>query len=239
MAPFAIRFGVDTPVALRSLLHFDGLLGALATAQGRDFDDISLNRFTVEGTSPFWMASAAILETGTFGALPRTMSRLKHLDDSMIDSDFLQTRKFSRIIDPMHRYRNQIEEYPIYDGINAVWFTGVGHRNGVLDLVQDCRSIGAMHDVGYGRVISVDIYGIDASDLIYPVGVRLASGAPARTIPMASWGRIFNGVPEGASISMQRAAPPYWVGQQEPCISPFQTSLMGTRSEVSRMLATT
>lgn len=236
MAPFALRFGIDTPISLRGLLHLDALLGSFAAARGRAFNDIPLRKTIVAGGAPFWNASAAILETGPFGPVNDVVRRVKSLNDRHIDEGFLQSTGFSRSISEMSPHRNLISDYNTHAGVMGVWFTGVGDIDKVMDLLGACQSLGAMHTVGYGRVVSIERYTIDESRLTQPVGVRLESGIPARVIALQTWKRMFNDLPEDASIAVQRAEAPYWSGNRQDCIAPFQSSLMGTRTEIGRLL---
>jgi hypothetical protein len=63
-------------------------------------------------------------------------------------------------------------------------------------------------------------------------GLVLASGLPARTMPVTTWARLGLKRPEAAVVSMQRPASPYWTGEEVPCITPIQVDLLGTAVEI-------
>lgn len=225
MASFAVRIEIDTRLSLRGLLHLDGLLGAVATARGRGPGDIPLDRF--DGV---WSGSAAILEIGAFGAAQTKEVRIKHLVDDRIPGEiFAQLKPSERKVGEMSPMRGRLSGYECFDGVRAVWFTGNGDLDAVLDLLGDVRNLGAMGRTGYGRVRQIEPVAVHESAL---AGFAFAGNFPARVIPLDVWRRHAPDAGGSAIIALQRAVPPYWCGPEEPCISPAQTDLLGTRTEI-------
>jgi hypothetical protein len=228
-ASFAVRMEIDTPISLRGLLHLDGLLGALLTARGGRLEDIPLTRHF-----DTWQGSVAILETGPFGSISRTNVRVKQVVADGVPAGILDHLKpGQRRIGEMHPMRNLLTPYPCFDGVRAVWFAARDDSIHALDLLSDVRNLGAMGRTGWGRV--VDLMHVDLPDN-ESTGLVLASGLPARTISLATWERLGLQRPEDAVVSMQRAVPPYWTGEEVPCISPIQVDVAGTAAEIRAML---
>ena len=222
---FAVRIGIDTPLSLRGLLHLDGLLGSLAVARGREATNIPLLKH--EG---IWQGSAAILETGPFGALAAGQFRIKHvIAEAAPDDIFDHLKPAQRKIGKMSPMRNILSAYPSYEGIQAVWFTGRGDAEAVVDLLHDARNLGAMGRTGYGRVTDLELIKVDDEPMS---GLVASSGLPARTVPVETWDRFGLGRPDAAIISLQRFQPPYWTGPELACISPMQVDLSGTLGEI-------
>lgn len=228
-ASFAVRMEIDTPISLRGLLHLDGLLGALLTARGGQLDDIPLTRHF--GT---WQGSVAILETGPFGSTSRTNIQVKQVAADGVPAKILDHLKpRQRRLGEMHPMRNLLTPYPCFDGVRAVWFAARGDPVYALDLLSDVRNLGAMGRTGWGRV--VDMMAFDLSENAF-TGLVLTSGLPARTMSLATWEQLGLKRPEAAVISMQRPVPPYWTGEEVPCISPIQADVSGTKDEIRAML---
>jgi hypothetical protein len=231
MESFAVRIQIDTRLSLRGLLHLDGLLGALAVARGREATDIPLQKH--EG---IWQGSAAILETGPFGALAATQVRIKHLVAERVPDGILEhLRPAERRIGEMNPMRNALSAYPCFDGIRAVWFTGCGISAAVMDLLSDARNLGAMGRTGYGRVIDLELVDIEQRAM---AGIVLSSNLPARTVPVEIWNRLDLGQPRAAVISLQRFQPPYWTGPEVACISPMQVDLTGNFGDIRAIVGT-
>jgi hypothetical protein len=226
---FAVRIEINTPISLRSLLHLDGLLGALLTARGGRLEDIPLRRHL--GT---WQGSVAILETGPFGPVSSTDIRIKHVAaEGVPDGIFDHLKPGQRRIGEMHPMRNVLTPYPCIDGIRAVWFTAKGDPVHTLDLLSDARNLGAMGRTGWGRVVDMTAFSVRDDAL---TGLVLMSGLPARTMPVTTWEQLRLKRPEAAVVSMQRSVPPYWTGEEVPCISPIQVDAMGTVAEIKAMV---
>ena len=229
MSGFAIRITVDTPVVLNNLLHLDGLLGRLLVRQGKDPLQVPLRE--VDGV---FCGSAAILETGPFGAVERRIVRVKGVREQEVPSWLFRGMSAGqRTIGEMSPYRTQLRDYPAFDCIKAVWFAGDGDGQAALDLLEDMPSIGAMMPAGYGRVTGRKLFNLrQVSD----PGIRLEDGRPARAIPLPVWER--SGLPKHprAIISEQRFRPPYWEGEIASCIAPVLFDLCGTVSEVKGMV---
>jgi hypothetical protein len=221
--------GIDTPISLRSLLHLDGLLGALLTARGGRLDEIPLERRL--GT---WQGSVAILETGPFGPASSTTIRIKHVAAEGVPAGmFAHLKPGQRRVGEMHPMRNVLTPYPCLDGIRAVWFIARGDSDQTLDLLSDVKNLGAMGRTGWGRV--VDMIAFDVRDHAL-TGLVLPSGLAARTMPVTTWEKLGLKRPDAAVVSMQRPVPPYWTGEEVPCISPTQVDFMGTAAEIKAMV---
>lgn len=226
---FAVRMEIDTPISLRGLLHLDGLLGSLLTARGGRLEDIPLKRHL-----GIWQGSVAILETGPFGTVSRTDLRIKHVATEGVPAGiFNHLKPGQRRIGEMHPMRNVLTPYPCLDGVRAVWFTARGDPVQALDLLADARNLGAMGRTGWGRV--VDMMAFDVRDDAL-TGLVLASGLPARAMPLPTWEQLGLKRPEAAVVSMQRPGPPYWTGEEVPCIAPIQIDLMGSAAEIGAMV---
>lgn len=227
---FAIRMGVDTPLSLRALLHLDGLLGSLAALRGQDPTDIPLSR-----CKGIWQGSAAMLETGTFGASASVQTRIKHVSpDTVPPNIFDHIEPSCRKIGPMSPMRGVLSQYPILQGVRAVWFTGLGDSAGVEDLLRDVRNLGAMGRTGYGRVVELDVLEAHAHSLS---GIATLTGMPVRTLPVETWDRLGLQRHPFAAVSLQRPCPPYWTGPSVPCISPLQLDMTGTAAEIKVLAA--
>jgi hypothetical protein len=226
---FAVRIEIDTPISLRSLLHFDGLLGALLTARGGLLDEIPLERHL-----GIWQGSAAILETGPFGPVMATNTRIKHVAGDGVPAGLLDhLRPGERRINTMHSMRNLLTPYPCLDGVRAVWFIAKGDAEATRDLLSDVRNLGAMGRTGWGRVVDTAIFDVANNTL---TGLVLPSGLPARTMPVSTWKMLDLAQSEAAIISMRRPTPPYWAGKEVLCISPLQVDIMGTATEIRSMV---
>jgi hypothetical protein len=229
MESFAVRIEIDTPLSLRGLLHLDGLLGALAVGRSKEATDIPLQKH--EG---IWQGSAAILETGSFGALAEEQIRIKHVvNETVPNGIFDHLKPAQRRIGEMSPMRKVLSAYPCFDAVRAVWFTGCGITSAVLDLLRDVRNLGAMGRTGYGRITGVDLFEIEQSAT---AGLAFSSGFPARTVPVEIWDRLNLGRSEAAIISLQRFQPPYWTGPEVPCISPMQVDLIGTSGDIRALV---
>jgi CRISPR type IV-associated protein Csf3 len=217
---FAVRIDIDTPLSLRGLMHLDGLLGSHAAARGKGATDIPLQKH--EG---IWQGSAAILETGPFGALVAGQSRVKHVvADAVPDDIFDHLKPAQRKIGRMSPMRHLLSSYPSFEGIRAVLFTGRGDPEAVAELLHDARNLGAMGRTGYGRVTHLELIKVNGSTMS---GLVSSSGLPTRTVPIEPWDRFDLGRPDAAIIS-----PPYWTGPEVACVSPMQVDLSGTRGDI-------
>ncbi len=224
-ASFALRMGIATPIALQRLLHLDGLLCSLAATAGGRWDDIPLKRY--EG---IWQGSAAMLEVGPFGPVYGQQVRLKHVRKDAVPAAVAKALpKEDRIIGAMSLERNQLTPYSCLSGVRAVWFTGRGDPGAVSELASRAPSIGGMGRTGYGRTTGVEVMVVDDAAL---TGLVLGNGRPARTMPVDLWERIGDAEHPQKVVSDERACPPYWTGREEPCVSPMQVDLMGTRAEL-------
>lgn len=227
---FAIRMSIDTPLALRALLHLDGLLGFHTALRGQNLTDIPLSQY--EG---IWQGSAAMLETGTFGATVLTQTRIKHVSLDTVPPEILeQAQPIHSKIGPMSPMRGTLSQYPLLEGIRAVWFTGRGDSTRVEALLQEVRNLGAMGRTGYGRVI--DLQMLKVYDHIL-TGIASSAGMPLRTVPLGAWDALGLGRHASAVVSLQRPYPPYWTGPTIPCISPIQVDMTGTLVEMKALAA--
>ncbi len=222
--------GIDTPLSLRALLHLDGLLGFHLSLRGQSPTDIPLARH--EGV---WQGSAAMLETGTFGAIASIQTRIKHVSlDTIPSGIFEQTQSAHRKIGPMSPMRRALSQYPLLQGIRAVWFTGRGDSARVEALLQEVRNLGAMGRTGYGRVADLQIMELRDHAL---TGIASSAGMPVRTVAIETWDALGLGRHASAVISLQRPCPPYWIGPTIPCISPIQFDMTGTATEIRALAA--
>jgi hypothetical protein len=90
-----------------------------------------------------------------------------------------------------------------------------------------------MGRTGYGRTTGIEVMVVDDSAL---TGLVVGNGRPARTMPVDLWERIGDAEHPQKVVSDERAYPPYWTGREEPCVSPMQVDLMGTRAELVSMI---
>lgn len=232
MSGFAIRINIDTPVALNNLLHFDGLLGKLLVRRGKDPSEVPLRN--IDG---IFCGSAAMLETGPFGAVEQTVTRIKALRQMDVPDCFVNGLPGSqRIIGRMSRYRAQVRAYPVFDCVKAVWFAGDGDGQAALDLLGDMPSIGAMMMAGYGHVTGRKLFEISHPSA---PGIRLEDGRPARAVPLSVWEKLGFQKHARAIISEQRFRPPYWEGQMALCITPAHSDLCGTLTEIKDLIGLT
>ena len=226
MKPFAIRIAVTTPVALSHLLHLDGLLGYALTARGGSLEDLPLRR-----TDGVWHASAAMLETGMFGAAQVAVQKIKALkDDSAPEGLFNGIKKAERTVGAMStKYRSVLGEFMTWAGVRALWFTGNGDVDSVRDLLSDIRGIGGRMSVGYGRVGHISKEEIGNNN---EAGLVIKDGIAARTIPVDVWTSWGKSLHPRAEIRNARPKPPYWTGEATRCVEPHQTDILGTRSDI-------
>ncbi len=221
---------IDTPLSLRALLHLDGLLGFHAVLRGQNLTDIPLSQY--EGT---WQGSAAILETGTFGATTSIQTRIKHvLLDTVPPEISGPTQSLRRKIGPMSPMRGTLSQYPLLQGVRAVWFIGRGDIARVEALLLEVRNLGAMGRTGYGRVTDMQILKVRDYNL---TGIASSAGMPVRTVPLEVWDTLGLGRHASAVISLQRPYPPYWTGPTKPCISAIQVDMTGTVEEIKVLAA--
>jgi len=129
--------------------------------------------------------------------------------------------------------RNQLTPYSCLSGVRAVWFTGRGDPGTVSELASRAPSIGGMGRTGYGRTTGVEVMVVDDAAL---TGLVVGNGRPARTMPVDLWKRIGDAEHPQRVVSDERVSPPYWTGLEEPCVSPMQVDLMGTRAELVSMI---
>jgi hypothetical protein len=154
MSDLAIRFTIDTPIALNQLLHLDSLLARISADRGLGVEDLSLDR-----TGDIYHASAAILETGNFGAVQQETTRVKSVRSADIPTGvFDRVPRRGRAINEMSPYRSQLQGYNTYLGVKAVWFTAKGVRSSLERMAASVTNLGAMASTGYGRVSGVDIF---------------------------------------------------------------------------------
>jgi hypothetical protein len=229
MSGFAIRVVVDTPVILNDLLHLDALLGKLLFERGND--PLQLPLRSIEN---IYCGSAAIMETGPFGAVERRVTRIKSLRERDVSSRLIQSMPSrQRSIGEMSPFRTGLRDYPAFECVKAVWFVGDGDGREVFDLMGGMRSIGAMMSAGYGRVTGRKLYNLPRAS--YP-GILLEDRRPARAMPTKIWKELgFPNHPK-AVITEQRFRPPYWEGEVELCIAPVYYDLCATFSGVKELV---
>lgn len=223
---FAIRIAIDTPVVLNNLLHLDGLLERLLASRGEDPANVPLRRI-----DKIYCVSAALLETGPFGAVENRSTRIKRLrgvNDSGSKSDRPPAR-----IDAMSPFRPKLTNYKLFESVSAIWFFGQGSHARLRNLLRDLRSLGSMAACGYGRVLEWEMIDLGKSD---DHGLLLKNGLPARAVPVTLWRRL--GLPRHprAIVAQQSYRPPYWGGSQEICISPLLDDLVATRADMNELI---
>lgn len=229
---FAARIAIDTPLAIRKLLHLDGLLGAVKVSHGEDPYDLPLMQ-----TSGVWHASAAVLETGVFGLISSSQKRLKYINaDAVTEGLFAHLPGPRRRIGQMSPYRNTLSNYPLIEGVFAVWFVGRGNREETQELLTDLRGLGAMSQTGYGHITDVETMELEDQHL---AGIALPNGLPARTVPIDVWTGMGLQRHDDAVVSRQRTAAPYWAGPEVACFMPMQIDLTGTRRTIASLIGLT
>jgi len=229
MRAFAVRLAVDTPVSLRHLLHLDALLGNVAARLGRAHDDLPLER-----SEGLWHASAALMETTVFGVAEEACKRVAALRRDSIPAGLLDgLPKAERSIDAMSPHRPRLNEYPSLRGATALWFSGRGEPGAVLDLLSEVTGLGAMAGTGHGRVTGMELVETDDAPL---AGIALSDGGPARAVPAARWLALGFAKPDRALVAAQRWYGPYWERSSDLCLSPMQTDLTGSQSEIRKLV---
>lgn len=226
---FAMRIAIDTPIAIRQLLHLDALLGSVRAMRGEDPYNLPLRQ-----SDGVWHASAAILETGVFGAFGSSQMRLKDIDaDAVPKGLFTHLPASKRKIGQMSPYRGTLSDYPLFEGVFAVWFVGHGNQEATQDLVAAVRGLGAMSQTGYGHITEVETTQLPDQPL---AGIALPSGLPARTVPVDAWKRMGLANHDDAVVSQQRTGAPYWTGAEVACVMPMQIDLTGTRRSIASLI---
>jgi hypothetical protein len=190
-----------------------------------DPKDVPLNQF-----DGIFCGSAAILETGPFGAVEHSVTRIKtvvqtHIPDRLVKG----LRPGERKIGAMSPFRSQLSAYSVFDCIRAVWFVGDGDCDAARDLLEDAAAIGAMTSVGYGRATGRKLF--DIPNALTP-GIRLEDGRPTRAVPLSVWEKLGFEKHVRATISETRFRPPYWQGEIAVCIAPACHDLYGTMAEI-------
>lgn len=226
MSGFAIRIAIDTPVVLNNLLHLDGLLERLLASRGDDPANVPLRRI-----DQIYCASAALLETGPFGAVEKRSTRVKRLRGEN-DYGSKSDRRLTQI-DAMSPFRPKLTSHKLFESVSAIWFFGQGNHARIGELLHDLTSLGSMASCGYGRVLEWQIMDLGNSD---DHGLLLQNGLPARAVPVTLWRRL--GLPQHprAIITQQRHRPPYWAVSKEICIAPLLDDLVGTLAELSELI---
>jgi hypothetical protein len=229
MKSFAVRLAIDTPIALDSLLHLDGLLCALTARAGNHWNEIPLAQ-----TDGIWHGSAALLECGPFGPAYSQVVRLKHVRVDSVPrpaAEALPAR--DRRIRDMSRERNRLTPHTLLAGIRAVWFVGRGNPDRVKELLATARNLGSMGQTGYGRIREQEA--IEVPDVVTS-GLVHTPAFPARNLPLDLWKKIGRDDQARGIVSMQRPLPPYWHGPEVECISPMQVDLTGTAAELAEIV---
>jgi hypothetical protein len=226
MTAFAIRMAIDTPIAINQLLHFDGLLGSQLARRGED--PLRLPLLEVEGV---FCGSAALFETGPFGAVEHSVTRVKIIrEQGQVLTNALAKQ---HVIGEMSPYRPQLREYTVFDSVKAVWFACNGDSAAVFDLVRNLLSIGAMATAGYGRIADRKLFKLPR---VASPGFLLGNGLPARAVPINVWKTLELPIHPHALVSEQRYRPPYWESELTTCIAPSYYDLCGTFAEIRGML---
>ena len=226
---FYVRLAIDTPLALRGLLHLDGLLMSLAASAGQDPAGIPLSRHG--GVA---QGSAAILECGIHGLAERSVPRTKRISDLEIPPGVIgHLTPGSRRLGTMSAHRPQLASYPLFENVRAVVFAGRGSLDAAARLLSEATSLGAMGRAGYGNIADMDADYLPDDRL---TGFRLPCGMPARVIELRAWEASRPSPLARPAIGQGRAHPPYWAGTETDCVIPLQCDLSGTRREVAGII---
>ena len=229
VSSFAVRIGVSVPVVLNNLLHLDSLLGKIVTRAGGTVEDVPLA--TTRGVAH---GSAAILETGNYGAVQESWPRLKAIKRNDVPTGLtVGTKPSERTIDAMSPYRNKLTYHTMYSSVRAVWFAGQGDAAVVADLLSDLSTVGGLWTVGHGETTKVEVFALDG---VADAGMILADGLVARAVPADVWADLGHPTHPRAVTSKQRWKGPYWDGPKDVCISPAQADLIGPRRDVMAMV---
>ncbi len=231
---FAVRAEIDTPLAMSGPLHLDALLleGMFRlTGDPPRIEDLPL---TFRHGVP--MGSAGVLEVGPRGASNVEYTRIKSiraghltLDDAHWDKSMPTSLRSVGEMSPM---RNQLTPYTHMINVRAVWWTGRGDPDAVLEALEEIRGIGAMAATGHGRVVEWSLHERGDDALAGWVG---ADGIVLRALPEPAWDDV--GGTSGRRVEQVRVAPPYWTGDRVPALVPDMSLMVGRRREVETMLA--
>lgn len=209
--PFAVQMELASSIIVGQRLTLDAILSALIFERTRDVE-------TAHTTIPLsqrhgvWNGSAALLE----GPAPiRNVSVIQSLRAKLdLSPDMISPGKrgYPRIETARGNYRNQMSNYVAFDTRN-VWFTGHGDITSVRELLTGIHGIGTKRNIGYGKVVKVDVFETDDDN----AGVAFSDGTPARPIPAEAW-LARNGI--DCDMTMEAYCPPYWQGQRVICAIP-------------------
>lgn len=226
MMPFAVRLEVATPLRLAGLFHLDGLLAWAAVRRGG-----SAGRLPLRRTAGVWHASAALLETGPFGAVEEPLLRVKSLRPEAREALAEQgATSMLRRIGPMSPLRPRLAAHTRTAGVTALWFTGEGDVRAVATLLEEVEALGGFHQVGYGARTAAEPE-FFAVTVPGPAGLVLAGGLPARAVPLAVWDGLGLARHPRAPIGEQSWQPDYRTARWANCIGP-PPDLRGTWPEM-------
>jgi hypothetical protein len=175
-----------------------------------------------------------MLECGIFGPAPHQVVRVKQIRISSVPRAIAEAMPPNqKRIGDMSPERNRLNQHNAFAGIRAVWFVARGDLHGTMRLLSRVRSLGGMGRTGYGRVTDVEAIEFKGAPLD---GLVYHGTQPARTMPLALWKNIGGADAHTGVVSEERAQPPYWQGPKVTCISPIQADLIGTRSDLRKLM---
>lgn len=209
--PFTIRMALSSSVIVGQRLTLDGILAALIFARTKNVETAH-NAIPLRNVQGVWAGSAALIE----GPAPiRSVAVIQSLRAKLdVSPDMIAAGKrgYPRIETARGNYRNQMTSYIAHDA-DAVWFTGRGDIDKVKALLMDIPAIGAKRNIGYGKVVQVDLVQTGADNS----GIAFSDGSPARPVPADAWAS-WNGI--DCEMAMEACCPPYWGGVRVLCAIP-------------------
>lgn len=209
--PFAVKIELASSIIVGQRLTLDAILSALIFERTRDVE-AAHTTIPLTKRHGVWNGSAALL---TGPAPIRNVSVIQSLRaklDLTPNMIVPGKRGYPRIETARGAYRNQMSNYVAHDA-DAAWFTGHGDIESVRDLLTGIHGIGTKRNVGYGKVVKVDVSQIDDDN----AGVAFSDGTPARPIPVDAW-IARNGI--DCDTTAESYCPPYWSGQRAICAIP-------------------
>lgn len=209
--PFAVQIKLASSIIIGQRLTLDAILAALIFERTRDVE-AAHTTIPLSKRHGVWSGSAALLE----GLAPiRNVSVIQSLRAKLdLTPDMIAAGKrgYPRIETARGNYRNQMSNYVAHD-VETVWFSGHGDVEAVRDLLTGIHGIGTKRNVGYGKVIKVDVSQIDDDN----AGIAFSDGTPARPIPADAW-IARNGI--DCDMTAEAYCPPYWNGERKLCAIP-------------------
>lgn len=213
MSPFVMKITLGSPIIPGRRLLLDGLLSALIYEMTGSVAEAH-STIPLDRSHGVWSGSQAFLEGNPPLRNVNVCGSLRA--DFDVTPDMIRPngkrKDFPAIYSNKGNYQNSFSEYTTFEA-QAVWFCGTGDVEAVRGLMAGVTGIGTKRSVGYGQVTRVDIRAIEGSN----VGLVLADGSPARSVPVDAWRKISN---RRALLNSERFQPPYWQGEYALCAVP-------------------